>query len=93
MATDDKEGAAHITLRASDYLAQAEEIEKKAAEAQRRQNDIELSYSGATAQSFGATALTGIEKNFGPSALRTSTRQPIHSLLKLFRIWQVIASA
>jgi hypothetical protein len=37
MGTDDKAWAAHIALRASDYLAQAEEIKRKAAEAQRQQ--------------------------------------------------------
>ena len=36
---------------------------------------------------------TGREKSFVPSALHTSTRQPSHSPLKLFCIWQAIASA
>jgi hypothetical protein len=37
MSTDDKEWAAHIALRAADYFAQAEEINKKSAEAQKPQ--------------------------------------------------------
>lgn len=48
MSTDDKEWAAHIALRAADYLAAAEEINKKAAEAQKAQKshkDIERASS------------------------------------------------
>jgi hypothetical protein len=37
MSTDDKEWAAHIALRAADYFARAEEINKKSAEAQEPQ--------------------------------------------------------
>jgi hypothetical protein len=37
LSTDNKESAAHLALRAADYLARAEEIERKAAEAQRPQ--------------------------------------------------------
>jgi hypothetical protein len=37
MSTDDKEWAAHIALRAADYFAQAEDINKKSAEAQKPQ--------------------------------------------------------
>ena len=35
LSTDNKEWEAHLALRAADYLARAEEIERKAAEAQR----------------------------------------------------------
>jgi hypothetical protein len=43
MSTDDKEWSAHVALRAADYFAQAEEINKKSAEAQKLQKDIEPS--------------------------------------------------
>jgi hypothetical protein len=47
MSTDDKEWAAHIALRAADYLAQAEEIAKKAREARDRKK-TEAAQSDAT---------------------------------------------
>jgi hypothetical protein len=37
LSADNKEWEAHLALRAADYLARAEEIERKAAEAQRPQ--------------------------------------------------------
>jgi hypothetical protein len=39
--TDNQQWAAHLALRAADYLARAEEIERKAAEAQRPQQAVE----------------------------------------------------
>lgn len=38
---EDKELAAHLALRASDYLSQAEDLERKAAAAQKPQEDVE----------------------------------------------------
>jgi hypothetical protein len=41
MQVEDQELAAHLALRASDYLTQAEELEHEAAAAQKPEKDIE----------------------------------------------------